>query len=238
MLNNRPLRNRAILREVSHCLPWLHRPPRSQPRPRSVLEILSHPDVPKVRCTSQNARFWYNDWDDASRSLRFEELADLLRAQRWRSDLGVIVIEELDDRAFSLIIEYFMNQELFLFLHEHSARVESAQHPSNRHRPGEVGTFRPQTKKFEVNTGPHGFHGLHFDGFCSSVAATPDTDTIDGLSGSASAKIALTFANDDTHLLSRGYRTETFGSDGSRWLRTSTRISCCMLGTNDLCKLH
>lgn len=197
-------------------------------------KFLLRPNTPKVRCPSENAKIWHNAWGEASTPLSLEDLA-----RRLQRDSGLIIIQGINDGTFSLIIETFKSQELYHFLYQHAARVEGPQTSSSRgHTRREVGTSGPLVEKQKTSLEWRRFCGLHFDGFYST-AKIADANSFERQDAITSVQGGLTFANNDDHLLvpEDDTRTETFVSDGSRWHRTSTRISCCQL-TYDLCKLH
>lgn len=199
----------------------------------SWTDFLSRPYTPKVKFTSQGAKIWHNAWGEASTPLSPNGLAGRLQRHS-----GLITIQGIDDRTFALITETFKTQELYHFLYQHAARVENPQATSSHgHTRREVVTSGPLVEKQKPSFWRQ-LSGLHFDGFCST-AVIGDTNSIEMQDATTSVQGGLTFANNDDHLLvpEDDTRTETFVSDGSRWHRTSTRISCCQL-TSDLCKLH
>lgn len=195
---------------------------------------LSKPNTPRISFLSQDAKIWHNAWGEASTPLSLSDLAG-----RLQQDSGLITIQGIDDRTFALIIETFETQELYHFLYQHAARVGYPQTTSScGHTRCEAVTSESLVEKQKTSLKWRQLCGLHFDGFCST-AVIADTNSIEMQDAITSVQGGLTFANNDDHLLipEDDTRTETFVSDGSRWHRTSTRISCCLL-KSDLCKLH
>lgn len=194
--------------------------------------FLKNPDLPRLRYHPTHTRCWYNPWESEHRDYHTSNGLEQLLEQsgmdthQEQSFVGIILIEEIDNLAISILKRMFPDLDLEFIL-EHVIRIIAPNSPSpkgTRMTKWLDGGDEIYTDKSEAT------FGSHFDGFLSQVDLLTG-DGHDVKSSNGGTKVSVTFhENRSSHLLlySR-YRQETFISDGSTWNRTSTRISCCAL---------
>lgn len=96
------LEGKGIIQEPGVALAMASSSAVNRPGRDNYLEFLSHPDTPKIKSFPQNTKIWYNAWGEASRPLSLIELSHIGRNN---SSSGVIMIEGIDERTFSLVAE-------------------------------------------------------------------------------------------------------------------------------------
>lgn len=187
--------------------------------------LLDSPRLPKLRLVPQNTKYWYYGLEGPGEQISDVNIARVIRSTLPNRD-GVLMIEDIDDNTISLLKHTFSGLDL-LFLHQHVVRSEDLQAP-----PSKIIGGRSVVNLSSHATTPETTDGIHYDIFCAPRVFTSKNGLVKSW---GDAKLAFSI---DRHGLSdnlHSYRIERFTSDGSKWKRASTRISCCVLKPG-LCK--
>jgi hypothetical protein len=191
--------------------------------------LLANPELPRTQYGPRNTKFWldrsngYRAFDSEISREEFE-IAHHSDVSDPSLFSGVLMIEDIDRKAVSTLIDAFPDLEL-LFLHQHVAKLQ------------DMAAIQAETAALEksVDLGPpvnlkdsRISVGMHLDIVCSPRVLRSESGDREDLENGTRAASEITIAQ------SRSYRTEEFIGDGSTWRKASTRISCGML-TPELC---
>lgn len=193
--------------------------------------FLSKPHLPRSCYRSNHTKCWYNPWELERRADNpYNGLEFLLRQtgsgrRREQSSVGVVIIEEIENEAISNLKKQFPDLDLEFIL-EHVIRIVTPKSLAPKGTRA-VQSFDGEGESYDdksVTT-----YGSHFDGPVSPLTADDIPEGAVPSNGMAKGALTYMIASHSK------YRLEAFDSDGSGWLRTSTRISCCALKPN-LCE--
>lgn len=206
--------------------------------PKSVADEDLHPDspfyslllenkhLPRERRQPEPSRAWMvsaqisSEWRtfDPGSAEGFKQWLQELRSL-YSSPKGALVVETINDKMITALRTLYPLVDLE-FLHQHVSACDGPQGNYTRNCRSVTGlspSKGPQTTTC----------GGHFDGLCIwTFSQLPDeTERVTGVS------FHHTNIRDYPFALETMYRTERFVSQGSKWQRLSTRISCCELGS-------